>query len=295
MAVPHEFVIARHGQSERNAIENFDGGEATEGNPLHQDARSRPDWQHRLSNLGEEQARQSRLVIEAKLGGVASFDGLYVSPYIRAFETAAHMGGDYISDWEADENISERNWGHLSYITEPERQLRFPETNTARYNNAWYQSPEGGESLMDARIRFERFWNRISRQHNQRRVFAVAHHDTIYAAHRVIENMLPEEWDEIYHGNEVFIGNCMMINWSSVNPNDPSDRHETMQWKRYINPFNETEAPFDGQWVELKKRRRFFGGELLKRVQQFERILDQQPPEPVPNPSPVEPSHNADA
>lgn len=275
MTVPKEFVIARHGQSERNAIENFDRDEIASDNHLHHSARQRPDWQHRLSCLGEEQARQSRRVIEAKLGGVASFNGLYVSPYVRAFETAAHMGGEHICDWEAEENISERNWGHLNYITELERQLKFPETHTARYNNAWYQSPEGGESLMDARIRFERFWNRISRQHASERVFAVAHHDTIYAAHRVIENMLPEEWDDIYHGKEIFIGNCMMINWSSVNPQDPDDRRDHMQWKRYINPFDETQAPYEGQWVELKKRRRFLGGELLKRVNQFGRILDQ--------------------
>lgn len=294
MAVPKEFVIARHGQSERNAIENFDGGEIATDNNLHQSALTRPDWQHRLSCLGEEQARQSRQVIEAKLGGVASFDGLYVSPYVRAFETAAHMGGEYISDWEAEENISERNWGHLNYITELERQLKFPDTHNARFNNAWYQSPEGGESLMDARIRFERFWNRVSRQHATQRVFAVAHHDTIYAAHRVIENMLPEEWDEIYHGQEVFIGNCMMIDWTSVNPNDPSDHRDHMQWKRYINPFNEVEAPYAGQWVEIKKRRRFFGGELLKRVNQFGRILDQ--PAAIEPPSvPSEPSYNADA
>lgn len=294
MAIPGEFVIARHGQSEKNIIENYDcASDYGADEELHNRALMRPDWQHRLSSLGERQAIEARKAIEDKLGGVASFDALYVSPYVRTFETAAHMGGVYVSDWIADENISERNWGHMSYLAEQERGVRFPETNTARYNNAWYQSPEGGESLMDTRIRFEEFWNNVSRQHDSKRVFAVAHHDTIYAAHRVIENMLPEEWDEMYHGDDVYIGNCMMINWSSVNPNNSRDRRTKMQWKRYINPLDEQNAPYNGEWVELKKRRKYFGGELLARVNQFDRILDHtQDPEQT---QPMRPIYDADA
>lgn len=79
MAMPNELVFVRHGQSEANIIQKADKN--GERHVMEQQINNRPDWQQRLSSLGIEQAKMARQWIERHLGGAASFDFKYVSPF----------------------------------------------------------------------------------------------------------------------------------------------------------------------------------------------------------------------
>lgn len=273
MTVPKEFVIIRHGQSERNASDRYDGA-SKDTDAEYRRVKQIPDWQVRLSNKGIEQAKLASKAIKRHLGGIASYDALYVSPYVRTFETAAYVSGEAEVEWASDERLSERYWGHHNRLTEKKRKRQYPNTIKARQDTPWYQSPEGGESMMNAYSRIDAYWHDMCLRHVGQKILAVAHHDTIYAAHRVIEDLLPEEWDDMYHGKEIGLTNCLITQWSSVNPHNESDIRDYMNWKRYINPIDESASPLNGQWVELGPKRAYDSKSLLERVDNFPKLTN---------------------
>lgn len=91
MTMPREIVFVRHGQSEANVAQKEVG--PTMSQETINKVFRRPDWKQRLTDTGIEQAKVARDVINRKLGGLASFHALYVSPFVRTRETAAYMGG----------------------------------------------------------------------------------------------------------------------------------------------------------------------------------------------------------
>lgn len=103
MTMPRDLLFIRHGQSEANIVQKTD--EHGIDPEIAQALFDRPDWQHRLSEKGIEQAKMARAVIEREFGGLESFDALYVSPFIRTRETAEHLGGVALSGWTVDDRI----------------------------------------------------------------------------------------------------------------------------------------------------------------------------------------------
>lgn len=271
MTMPRELVMGRHGQSEANIVQKCDdhGVKSRVADKI----MARPDWTQRLTALGIEQAQQAKLVIDRELGGLASFDALYVSPFMRTRETAAYMGGMDLGGWTIDDRLVERSWGVYGKVARAEQRSLFPLTSAEKLANPWYTRLDGGESMPDVYGRFRDFQSTLHREQADKRVFAVTHGDFMNAARYGVERMLPEEWEDMDEDRRFTITNCMMIDWSRTNPDDPEDVRDKMRWRRYINPLDLTDAPFDGQWVEMKERRRYFGGELIGQAERSPRLL----------------------
>lgn len=264
MTMPREIVFARHGQSEANVVQKHDdhGVHKTIAAAIFE----RPDWKNRLTDLGIEQAEAAKKVIDRELGGLASFDALYVSPFMRTRETAAYMGGAELGGWTVDDRIVERSWGVYGKMSRAKQHKHFPLTAAEKRLNPWYTRLDGGESMPDVYARFRDFQSTLHREQANNRVFVVTHGDFMNVARYGIERMLPEEWEDIDNDRSLVISNCMMIDWSRVNPEDPEDVRDKIRWRRYLNPVEPEKSPYGGEWVELSERRRYFGSELLQQA-----------------------------
>lgn len=177
--MPRELVIARHGQSEANIVQRGDdhGLEPDVAAAIFE----RPDWKNRLTSEGIEQAQQAKTVIDQLLGGLASFDALYVSPTLRTRETAAYMGGLAQGGWTVDDRIVERSWGIFGKRSRAEQLQMFQMTADEKKRNPWYARPDGGETMPEVYGRFRDFQGTLHREQANKRVFAVTHGDFMMA------------------------------------------------------------------------------------------------------------------
>ena len=84
-------MFVRHGESEANSVQVADKVDSL--HEMGELVNERPDWEQRLSRRGIEQAQRAKTWMERNLGGAASFDLRYFSPFLRTRETAAYLGG----------------------------------------------------------------------------------------------------------------------------------------------------------------------------------------------------------
>ena len=275
MAMPNDIVFVRHGQSEANIIQRFD--KTGDIRHTHEQAiHSRPDWQQRLSQMGIEQAKIAKDWIDANLGGVDSFDGRYVSPFLRTRETAAYIGGLETGDWTIDDRIVERSWGVYGTVPKAEQRSQFPLTVHLHKTTPWYVRFDGGESMPDVYGRFRDFQGTLHREQPGRRVIVVSHGDFINVARYGIERMRPEQWEAIDRDPRYTIRNCSIVHYTRVNPEDEDDVRNRMTWQRMVYPDALEESPAGGAWVELPARQRFTGSELLAQVEFVPPLLEDE-------------------
>lgn len=272
MAMPNELVFIRHGESEANIVQK------TEDHDVHPNTVSelflRPDWKHRLTPAGVEQAQNARLWLERNLGGTASFNALYVSPFLRTRETAAYIGGFDQEGWTIDDRLVERSWGVYGKLPRAEQRAQYPRTAEEKRLNPWYTRLDGGESMPDVYARFRSFQETLHRERSGERVLAVTHGDFINAARYGVERMTPEEWEALDENKEYTIRNCTILEYTRVNPHDPEEVREKLHWRRYTYPNAPELSPDGGEWVELAARRRYLGSELIRHAERSPRLID---------------------
>lgn len=271
MAMPYELIFVRHGQSEANVIQKRDD------HGIHPDTSksilARPDWRHRLTLQGVEQARTAGDWIRQNIGALDTFDALYVSPFFRTRETAAFIGGMNVEGWTVDDRLVERSWGVYGKVTRAEQRSQFPLTAAEKAANPWYIRLDGGESMPDVYARFRDFQGTLHREQADKRVFVVSHGDFINAARYGIERMMPEEWEALDENSQYTIKNCTILQYSRINPDDQTDIREKIHWRRYIYPDAPETSPDGGKWVELGERRRYSGVELLAQAENSDNLL----------------------
>ncbi len=264
MTMPLEIVFVRHGQSEANVVHKLDkdGGD----NPHIGTVNRRPDWQQRLSPAGIRQAEKAKAWIDTHLGGVSSFDARYVSPFLRTRETAAYIGGFEAGDWTIDDRVAERSWGVYGTVAKAEQRSQFPLTAQLQEATPWYVRFDGGESMPDVYGRFRDFQGTLHREQSEARVIVVSHGDFMNVVRYGMERMRPEQWEAMDRHPKYTIRNCSVLQYSRVNPEDPSDIRDKIQWRRMIYPDAVDASPDNGEWVELPKRQRFTGAELIEQT-----------------------------
>lgn len=271
MSMPNDLVFVRHGQSEANIVQKADKkGEVHEAA---EQINNRPDWQHRLSAKGVSQAVAAKRWLDTHLGGAASFDGKYLSPFLRTRETAAYIGGPECDGWTVDDRVVERSWGVYGIVPRAEQRKQFPLTSKLHEATPWYVRFDGGESMPDVYGRFRDFQGTLHREQSGRRVIVVSHGDFINVARYGIERMLPEQWEEMDKDPHYTIRNCSITQYSRVNPGDADDIRDKLHWRRIIYPDAIEESPDGGRWIELPERQRFSGSELLEQADTVKRLL----------------------
>ena len=272
MAMPNHLIFVRHGQSEANVIQKHTrhGVDMAVVRMLF----ARPDWRHRLSTAGVEQAAQVGEWIRQHIADVQTFDALYTSPFLRTRETAAHIGGAHTSGWTIDSRLVERYWGIYGKMSREEQRERFPLTAAQKEDDPWNIRLDGGESLADVHDRFRDFQATLHREQAGKNVFVVTHGDFMNVARSEIERLLPEEWEALDSDKRYKVKNCTILHYTRVNPEDETDVRSKIRWRRYIYPDVPESSPDGGAWVELSERRRYTGDELLGQIEQSPRLIE---------------------
>jgi broad specificity phosphatase PhoE len=272
MSMPNELIFVRHGQSEANIIQKADKDGIRHEKEQH--INDRPDWKQRLSQLGIEQAKMAKEWIDQNLGGVATFDFRYFSPFLRTRETAAYIGGKDCGDWTIEDRVVERSWGVYGSLPKDERESLFALTAKAYSQSPWYIKLDGGESRYEVSDRFRDFQATLHREASGKKVIVVTHGDLIGIARYNIERMLPEHFEEMEDDDSQTIKNCTIVHYSRVNPTNKDDVRDRLTWRRMIHPTMVDQSPFGGQWVELPSRPRYTGAELLAQAELAPRLIE---------------------
>ncbi|HEV2058829.1 MAG TPA: histidine phosphatase family protein [Solirubrobacteraceae bacterium] len=191
--MPVDLVLVRHGRSEGNeAREQSKRGDSSAYTDEFRGRRNR-EW--RLTDLGIAQARAAGGWIAAEVS--PAFSRYYTSEYLRARETAGHLGLPEAC-WIQDILLRERSWGRADFVMpESERYERFAAELAARREDPCYWRPPEGESLAEVCLRVERVLNRLTRECPGGSCVVVTHEDVMWATRFVVERMTQEQWREL--------------------------------------------------------------------------------------------------
>lgn len=221
MGMPRNLYMVRHGQSEGNvaldAAKNGDESHYTD------EFMVTPGREWRLTGLGRSQAECAgawlRHTLEESVG-LREADAHCASPYVRARETAAHLGlHDLVGDpsgWRLSRTVRERDWGILDTL--PRRVLREDYTHFHHQQqiDPLYWRPPGGESVCDvAENRVSNFLRMLEREHSGQDVVVVSHGEFIRAVMLVLLEADDEEYLRWERDPSMRLGNCEVVQFSS--------------------------------------------------------------------------------
>jgi broad specificity phosphatase PhoE len=181
--VPTTLVLVRHGETDWNAANRFQG---------HADPP--------LNEKGQAQARALATELRRE-----AFAALYTSPLQRAAETAAIIGYELGLEPIPDDALKEVDVGSWSGLTRAEVEERYP-TGFAR----WLQFGHGwddGETYDELGTRVLTGLTRIAERHEEGDVLTITHGGPIRSALAVAERV---SFDEARRSIDV-IGNCAVV------------------------------------------------------------------------------------
>jgi broad specificity phosphatase PhoE len=181
--VPTTLVLVRHGETDWNAQNRFQG---------HADPP--------LNETGRAQAR----ALATELGREV-FAALYTSPLQRAAETAAIIGSELGLEPIPDEALKEVDVGSWSGLTRAEIELRYPAgfARWLEFGHGW----DDGETYDELGARVVTGLTRIAERHEGREVLAITHGGPIRSALAVAERVSFDEARRSIH----VIGNCAVV------------------------------------------------------------------------------------
>lgn len=172
--------IMRHGETDDNTRRVLQG---QKDNPLNENGKKQ------AIEAGEE------------LRGIV-FDRIYVSPLIRAVQTAELATGRNRSEFITEERIKEIGFGVLEGSCSDD--VKPPYDNFFK-NPACYAAPEGGESLIELSERTREFLEEIKGTLQGKNVLLVSHGAAIHA----IINQIKKQ--PIEHFWDMRLGNCGIL------------------------------------------------------------------------------------
>lgn len=269
MSMPNDLILIRHGQSEANIIQSDLRSKPDQ--PAPDGYFDRHDSHMRLSKQGQKQAKAAGEWL--RTNGFDKFDRYYVSPHIRARETAAHLKLN--GDWRVDDRWREQDWGEFNIMDPSTRLDRHPYSSKLQDLHAWYWCPPGGESrATEVRLRFESVLGSLHREMSGKRVIAITHGEFLVTAQFVLERMVPEDFFKRLDSTTHRIHNCQIFHYSRINPHT-GDQEPYLKWRRVINPYDSALSWQNGEWIELKPRV-YSDEELLESVKVHARFLQDQ-------------------
>lgn len=246
MALPIDLVLVRHGQSEGNAAKRL--SEKGDHSAFTEKFLKRHSASFRLTELGKKQADMAGTWIRNEF---PNFDKFFVSEYLRAMETAAHLALPD-AEWRTDFYLTERDWGDLDIYPENERQEKFGDALERRVAEPFFWRPPNGETFADLCLRVDRVLHTLHRECSDKRVIIVCHGEVMRAFQIRIERMSQTRFHELTFSkqNEDRIHNCQIVHYSrrekGVGKLTPH-----AEWVRTIRP---TEEPaWNPGWHKIER------------------------------------------
>lgn len=269
MTMPIDLVLVRHGQSEGNIAEDFDN------NPRFAEIfRTRHNAMLQLTDLGISQAITTGAWIQQHIG--SQFDRYYVSEYLRALSTAAHLNLPD-AQWYPDLYLRERDHGLFDRLSEEEKLIQFPEDSRLKKLDPLFWHPPRGTSIADLCLRIDRFLDTLHRECSEKKVIAVCHGEVMWAFRIRLERLTHQDYLSIKSQKHPYdkINNCQVLHYSRRHP-VTGVISLTNKWVRSTCPWNISLSRNEWQPVT---RRAYSNQELLEITSQYPRHLTGIPSE----------------
>jgi NAD+ kinase len=229
------------------------------------------EW--RLTDAGVHQAQATGRWIRQHVD--RPFTGCCTSEYVRARETAAHLGLPGAS-WVQDILLRERSWGRADFVMpESERYERFAEELAARRQDPCYWRPPEGESLADVYVRIRLVLAKMGECSPDGTCILVTHEDVMWAARLLLEGVSQEQWRALLLSEDPCdkLHNGQVLHYSRRDP-DTGRCSDSFQWVRSVCPWDPTRSP--NAWQHIRPSR-FSNKELLATVEGIERLVTGRP------------------
>lgn len=270
MTMPIDLVLVRHGESEGNLAK--DRAEAGDTEGFTQEFLDRHSSQFRLTSSGVAQAQAAGAWLKAN--GFARFDRYYASEYVRAFETAGHLGLDLLPDqrWFLDFFLRERDYGQFDVMPYADRGKKFPGHVKHKERDGFFWKPPSGESMADVALRLGRLLDTLHRECSDKRVVVVCHGETMWAMRVRLERMTQSRFAQL-DGSEAAhdrIHNCQIIHYTRRDP-ETGAMGRRYDWMRSICPWNEKLS--SNVWTRIE-RPVYTNQDLLALAESKTRLID---------------------
>lgn len=277
--MPVDLLFVRHGQSEGNqAREQSKHGDDS---AYTEEFRRRLNRDWRLTDLGVAQSRAAGEWIRRHVEG--PYIRCYTSEYVRARETAAHLG---LPDarWIQEILLRERSWGRADFVMpESERYERFAAELAARRQDPCYWRPPEGESLAEVCLRMQLVLGKIRGRPPGGNCVIVTHEDVMWAIRFVLEGLTQDEWRELLLSDDpcTKLHNGQILHYSRRDP-ETGQCSDTFGWVRSVCPWDPRRSNDDWRKVESA---RFSNQRLLATVERIPRLIHGPPVTPPPSSS----------
>jgi broad specificity phosphatase PhoE len=266
MPMPLDLVLVRHGQSEGNIAAH--ASKKGDDHYFTPEFRARHSWLWRLTDLGISQAEAAGDWLREEFGG---FDRYYTSAYLRAKETALHLGFEG-AEWRQEIYLRERDRGDIDVMPAAERERRYEESLSLQQRDPLLWSPPNGESLAQLCLRVDRVLDTLHRETEGQRVVIVCHGEVMWAFRLRLERLSLDEFNALDADPSERIRNCQVLHYSRL---DPAARWEPaspyLDWVRAVSPYD-SEL---GDWRRIE-RRRLSNEDLKADVERVPRLISGQ-------------------
>jgi 2,3-bisphosphoglycerate-dependent phosphoglycerate mutase len=209
---PKELVLVRHGQSHRNVrraaafqaeVDEYDDGIRDMDSPL--------------TDFGREQSIRVGKFLAPRF----RFYRIFVSPYLRAFETAQLVRLQLPREvpLRLEERVRERELGIIEGLTRSGIAKKYPnELVRMDRDGRYYYRPPGGESYPDVALRVHSFLGSIRQNFPNRSILVITHSLAMWCFRRVIERKSEDVLVADLKNPEQHIDNCSVL-WYSRRSN----------------------------------------------------------------------------
>jgi NAD+ kinase len=267
--MPLDLVLVRHGESEGNYAYGLsykgDHRHFAPGSPFLERHGSR--W--RLTDRGREQAEVAGEWIRRNIA--PAFDRYYAAEYLRAMETAAHLGF-HDAEWFCEFYLRERDWGKFDVMPIEQRKREYADDLRRRDLDRFFWTPPGGESMATLCLRVDRIINTLHRECADKRVLIVCHGEVMWAFRVRLERMSQVRYQELDYSKDVLdkIHNCQVLHYTRHDP-ETGATASYLNWMRSVCPWDP--ACSRNAWERIE-RLRYSNEELLKVVERTQRLID---------------------
>ncbi|MFA4954803.1 MAG: histidine phosphatase family protein [Patescibacteria group bacterium] len=266
--MPVDLVEVRHGESEWNvAMHRSRRGDNSDWT---EEFRARHSSSARLTLQGQSQPAKAGEWIRENLWG-GRFDRCYVSPYVRATETAGLL---QLPDarWYLDIYLRERDGGVMEQMNDDERRAAFTRSMELRQAEPFFWTPPNGESVATTCGRADRVLETLHRECSDRRVIMVLHGEMMWGLRVCIERMSPRRYRELQLSTDPKdrLHNCQIIHYTRRDP-ETGRLSKTVDWMRSINPVDPSTSR--NTWEKIV-REAYSNDDLLALAEKYPRMID---------------------
>ena len=256
--VPKRLFLVRHGESEGNVCHDDPD--------LADKIKDIPNNELPLTPKGIEQAQAAGAWLKQRLAEVnAGQPEGYVSTFVRALETAGHLGLGL--EWQHHAFIVERDWGSFENLT-PEDQARY---KAAKKRSPLYATMPNGQNLATLLMSNHLFLGMLHREHSDHTVVAVCHGERILTLRYMLERMTDQQFVELCNSRHTGdkVRNTQIVEYTRTDP-DTGEERERFEWTRSLCPWDLRDK--DLLWKRID-RKKMTDEKLLEYTSRFRRSL----------------------